>query len=117
MIKEFNFNPIPNTLSFSTQLRRLDNQRIFRLPDPDPIDQGGEGVTYAFDDQRFNWDRNYGLNWDLSKSLKLNYSSTASAVVDELRQVGVASDVESSCLLYTSPSPRDRTRSRMPSSA
>ena len=24
---------------------------------------------------------------------------------------------ESSCLLYTSPSPRDRTRSRMPSSA
>ena len=25
--------------------------------------------------------------------------------------------VEKSCLLYTSPSPRDRTRSRMPSSA
>ena len=25
--------------------------------------------------------------------------------------------VETSCLLYTSPSPRDRTRSRMPSSA
>jgi len=95
LIKEFNFNPIPNTLSFSTQLRRLQNQRIFRLPDPDPIDQGGEGVTYAFDDQRFNWTRNYGLTWDLSKSLKLNYSSTASAVVDELRQVGVAEDVQS----------------------
>ena len=32
---------------------------------------------------------------------------------------GVSSDVEGyySCLLYTSPSPRDRTRSRMPSSA
>ena len=29
---------------------------------------------------------------------------------------GVAEQVES-CLLYTSPSPRDRTRSRMPSSA
>ena len=26
-------------------------------------------------------------------------------------------DKKSSCLLYTSPSPRDRTRSRMPSSA
>ena len=26
-------------------------------------------------------------------------------------------DVASDCLLYTSPSPRDRTRSRMPSSA
>ena len=28
-----------------------------------------------------------------------------------------ASDIELYCLLYTSPSPRDRTRSRMPSSA
>ena len=26
-------------------------------------------------------------------------------------------DIDRSCLLYTSPSPRDRTRSRMPSSA
>ena len=29
----------------------------------------------------------------------------------------VEADVVESCLLYTSPSPRDRTRSRMPSSA
>ena len=29
----------------------------------------------------------------------------------------VDNDFHSSCLLYTSPSPRDRTRSRMPSSA
>jgi transketolase C-terminal domain/subunit len=29
----------------------------------------------------------------------------------------VVLDVDTSCLLYTSPSPRDRTRSRMPSSA
>ena len=28
-----------------------------------------------------------------------------------------ASEEEMTCLLYTSPSPRDRTRSRMPSSA
>ena len=27
------------------------------------------------------------------------------------------SDIKQTCLLYTSPSPRDRTRSRMPSSA
>ena len=29
----------------------------------------------------------------------------------------VVGDVRQPCLLYTSPSPRDRTRSRMPSSA
>ena len=30
---------------------------------------------------------------------------------------GVVRDIGYTCLLYTSPSPRDRTRSRMPSSA
>ena len=34
----------------------------------------------------------------------------------EWNMAGVAG-MENSCLLYTSPSPRDRTRSRMPSSA
>ena len=36
------------------------------------------------------------------------------ALVDEL---SADSDLGGGCLLYTSPSPRDRTRSRMPSSA
>ena len=31
--------------------------------------------------------------------------------------VELISAMEENCLLYTSPSPRDRTRSRMPSSA
>ena len=34
-----------------------------------------------------------------------------------LGRVPVLEDDDISCLLYTSPSPRDRTRSRMPSSA
>ena len=34
-----------------------------------------------------------------------------------VRFLASAEDLESGCLLYTSPSPRDRTRSRMPSSA
>ena len=36
-------------------------------------------------------------------------------IVDEIREL--VRDGVSPCLLYTSPSPRDRTRSRMPSSA
>ena len=39
----------------------------------------------------------------------------AMGVKEELRQKGFA--LLCVCLLYTSPSPRDRTRSRMPSSA
>ena len=39
-------------------------------------------------------------------------------LAEEFLRVGVDFDMNNkSCLLYTSPSPRDRTRSRMPSSA
>ena len=44
---------------------------------------------------------------------KLSYSSKEEA----LNQLNQASALINTCLLYTSPSPRDRTRSRMPSSA
>ena len=36
---------------------------------------------------------------------------------EEIRIAGATVGTIDSCLLYTSPSPRDRTRSRMPSSA
>ena len=44
----------------------------------------------------------------------------AKAMVDKLRELGLditLARVQEICLLYTSPRPRDRTRSRMPSSA
>ena len=37
--------------------------------------------------------------------------------IKELEQINNVKSKAKSCLLYTSPSPRDRTRSRMPSSA
>ena len=39
------------------------------------------------------------------------------AAVDEALAAGIPVITANTCLLYTSPSPRDRTRSRMPSSA
>ena len=37
-------------------------------------------------------------------------------ILDAIKSM-MSNDYVNSCLLYTSPSPRDRTRSRMPSSA
>ena len=45
------------------------------------------------------------------------YTSTFNTIVPQLDQDGNANFTLKACLLYTSPSPRDRTRSRMPSSA
>ena len=37
--------------------------------------------------------------------------------IEERAAAGTLTEIPDICLLYTSPSPRDRTRSRMPSSA
>ena len=43
--------------------------------------------------------------------------SNASVAQDDGAGESVNAELKLGCLLYTSPSPRDRTRSRMPSSA
>lgn len=83
ILSELNFNPLPSSFTFNTRLNRKKSTRSFRLPD---------SPRFTFDDRRFVWDRNYGLNWDLAKSLKLTYKANASAVVDELRQIGIKTD-------------------------
>ena len=47
------------------------------------------------------------------------YKVLETAFLDEENKVimNLAQELSNDCLLYTSPSPRDRTRSRMPSSA
>ena len=47
----------------------------------------------------------------------MSVESNADQVEALMAEQNGATDVPPDCLLYTSPSPRDRTRSRMPSSA
>ena len=41
----------------------------------------------------------------------------AKPIIENIEKINKLYDEGNTCLLYTSPSPRDRTRSRMPSSA
>ena len=59
-----------------------------------------EGITREFDGQ----------------SIDIFNSSIPTITVDD-ESVDIAQQLSRSCLLYTSPSPRDRQKSRMPSSA
>ena len=54
-----------------------------------------------------------GLVHKMSSSVQLTVDSARSTAT----RLGNQYSISGSCLLYTSPSPRDRTRSRMPSSA
>ena len=58
------------------------------------------------------------------KSMQSMYKTEQGDPVERLREMAAETSDEApstilsgACLLYTSPSPRDRTRSRMPSSA
>ena len=67
------------------------------------------------------------LNWiEASKNYQLILQIDANYIgvyyhygklLEHLGQIDEAKTIYQTCLLYTSPSPRDRTRSRMPSSA
>ena len=53
------------------------------------------------------------INWEVETASKENIL-TVRGNISKAKIVGA---IKRACLLYTSPSPRDRTRSRMPSSA
>jgi len=80
IISDFNFSLFPSNFSFNSKMVRLTNNRTFRLPDI-PV--------YRFDDIRFTWDRNYSMDWDLSRALRLNFRASSTSLVDELRQGGI----------------------------
>jgi cell surface protein SprA len=74
---EFHFNPIPNTFGFNTIMDRQLNTTRYRFSGDDP-----QFNTYF--QRRFGWDRNYNMQWDLTRSLKLNYDAKTFAIIDEL---------------------------------
>ena len=71
-----------------------------------------------------DWLKSHGFNQkDLANELNIKSSRTSEIIlkIKELYKKGgifnIAKNLIKICLLYTSPSPRDRQKSRMPSSA
>ncbi len=77
LFTEFNFNPLPNAFTFNTAMDRQISETRYRFAGDDP-------AFNTFFNKRFTWDRNYNLQWDLTKSLKVNFSAINNSVIDEL---------------------------------
>lgn len=71
IIKDFNISPFPNNFSFSTNMVRRYGETKYRFADN------------SYYDKRFTWDRTYGLQWSLTRALKLNFNANNMAVIDE----------------------------------
>ncbi len=77
LFKEFNFYYKPKSVNFSTEIYRDFEETILR--------NKSEALviikpTYF---KQFTWQRNYGFNYDLMKTLKIQYSANANARIDE----------------------------------
>ncbi|MCU0468106.1 MAG: cell surface protein SprA [Arcicella sp.] len=87
-VKEFNFTPLPNSVTF-----RADMDRSFiktQLRNAAPVQDLGigtpklttDGVPPLFE-KYWLFNRAYNLNWNLTKSVVIGYNATANAVIDE----------------------------------
>jgi cell surface protein SprA len=78
IIRDINFNYRPSSFTFNTKLDR--NYQTMKLRNVyDNIDMIIDPTT----SKGLYWDRNYTLRWDLCRGLKLNYSATNHAIIDE----------------------------------
>lgn len=75
-VREINFNPLPNSFGFSTDLDRRFNTTKYRFAGNDP-----RFNTYY--NKQFLWNRNYDLVWDLSKNIKFQFNANNRGVIDE----------------------------------
>ncbi|MBQ3982914.1 MAG: cell surface protein SprA, partial [Bacteroidales bacterium] len=77
IFKDFNFYYQPKNLSFSTEIYRDFEETLLR-------NKGTALViikpTYF---KQFTWQRNYGLQYDLSRTFHFQYSANANARIDE----------------------------------
>ena len=73
------------------------------------------------DIEKFQYDHIFNLILDIFKFNEKKYGNFVKDLIRillEFEKNGeTIIDIDNSCLLYTSPSPRDREKSRMPSSA
>jgi cell surface protein SprA len=78
LLKDVNFNLLPSVLNFRIEVNRLYSENTLRDNDPNnfiPIN-----TTF---NKNFQISRLYGISWDLTKSLKLDFNATNLSVVDE----------------------------------
>ncbi len=77
IIKDFNFYYAPTSISFRTDVdRRYQANKTRNIYDPNTVFE----PTFV---KEFNWNRYYDVKWDLSRSLKIDFSATNIAKIDE----------------------------------
>lgn len=79
LIKAFNVNFLPQNISFNSDISR----HYYELKNRDLSNpNGGDQIPISVA-KEFLWNRNFALRWDLTKNLRLNFTSATNAEVEE----------------------------------
>lgn len=76
LIRDFNFNLLPSLLNFRLDVNRVYNENTMR-------DNTMDNVLPTYYNKNFNMNRIYGISWDLTKSLRLDFNATNYSIIDE----------------------------------
>ena len=105
---------ISTVAEFENLVLRASSDAVIRLKDVATVELGADAtdveVRYSGDEAIF-----MGI-WPLPNANTLDVIKGVRTELDAIKSA-LPGGMTATCLLYTSPSPRDRTRSRMPSSA
>ncbi len=77
LAKDFNFNPMPTSISVRGELQRSFSKIAYRNTDPTTSNTAPNFQKF------FVFNRYYTASWSLTKSLKLDYNATVNAIIDE----------------------------------
>jgi len=77
LVKDINFNFIPNNLAFSTEMNRMYAETVLRQITADEIPSDPTFEKY------FTWDRVYGFKYNPMKSVTIDFNAINNASIDE----------------------------------
>ncbi|HXA01647.1 MAG TPA: cell surface protein SprA, partial [Cytophagaceae bacterium] len=78
LIKDLNFTFLPSSITFRTDLNRSFTKTEYFQGNPI-----SEGVQLPLFEKSFTFTRNYGMIWNFTKSLSVDYNATSAGVIDE----------------------------------
>lgn len=77
-LKDFNFNPLPTSISFNSNITRSFNDQIYR--DPLLPDAQAENLP-RLQQRNFLFDWSYAINYNLTNSLRFNFTASNNNIV------------------------------------
>lgn len=79
IVKDFTINYVPKSLSFKSDILRDFQETLLRSKSV------GLVIMEPYYYKNFYWNREYGLKYDITNNLRMEYSSTMNALIEEPR--------------------------------